>query len=42
MPYPDSVMQEQLKAGDIVVDRISAEDPFFAKIVTRRRPTPSG
>ncbi len=30
---PDSVMAAQLEAWDIVVDRISGEDPFFAKVV---------
>ena len=34
---PDSVMAEQLKAWDIVVDRISAEDPFFAKVVDSQK-----
>ena len=34
---PDSVMAEQLKAWDIVVDRISAEDPFFAKVVASQK-----
>jgi TRAP-type mannitol/chloroaromatic compound transport system substrate-binding protein len=30
---PDSVMQEQLKAWDVVVARISESDPFFKKVV---------
>ena len=30
-------MKEQLKAWDIVVDRISAEDPFFAKVVASQK-----
>ena len=34
---PDSVMQEQLKAWDIVVDRISSEDPFFAKVIDSQK-----
>lgn len=34
---PDSVMAAQLKAWDIVVDRISAEDPFFAKVITSQK-----
>ncbi len=34
---PDSVMAEQLKAWDIVVDRISAEDEFFAKVVESQK-----
>ena len=34
---PDSVMAEQLKAWDIVVDRISGEDEFFAKVVASQK-----
>ncbi|MEP3232624.1 MAG: TRAP transporter substrate-binding protein [Hyphomicrobiales bacterium] len=34
---PDSVMAEQLKAWDKVVDRISAEDPFFAKVIVSQK-----
>ena len=34
---PDSIMAEQLKAWDVVVDRISAEDPFFAKVVKSQK-----
>jgi TRAP-type mannitol/chloroaromatic compound transport system substrate-binding protein len=34
---PDSIMAEQLKAWDVVVDRISAEDPFFAKVVVSQK-----
>jgi TRAP-type mannitol/chloroaromatic compound transport system substrate-binding protein len=34
---PDSVMAEQLKAWDIVVDRISKKDPFFAKVVKSQK-----
>ncbi len=34
---PDSVMSDQLKAWDVVVDRISAEDPFFAKVVASQK-----
>ena len=34
---PDSVMAEQLKAWDIVVDRISGEDAFFAKVVDSQK-----
>ncbi len=34
---PDSVMAEQLKAWDIVVDRISKEDPFFAKVIESQK-----
>lgn len=34
---PDSVMAEQLKAWDVVVDRIANEDPFFAKVVESQK-----
>jgi TRAP-type mannitol/chloroaromatic compound transport system substrate-binding protein len=34
---PASVMAEQLKAWDIVIDRISKEDPFFAKVVKSQK-----
>lgn len=34
---PDSVMADQLKAWDIVVDRISKEDAFFAKVVASQK-----
>ena len=34
---PDSVMAGQLKAWDIVVDRISAEDEFFAKVIDSQK-----
>ncbi|MEL6171008.1 MAG: C4-dicarboxylate ABC transporter, partial [Pseudomonadota bacterium] len=34
---PDSVMAEQLKAWDIVVDRISGEDEFFAKVIESQK-----
>ena len=34
---PDSVMAEQLKAWDIVVDRISKEDAFFAKVIESQK-----
>ncbi|MBL6932933.1 MAG: C4-dicarboxylate ABC transporter, partial [Rhodospirillales bacterium] len=34
---PDSVMAEQLKAWDIVVNRIAQEDPFFAKVVESQK-----
>jgi TRAP-type mannitol/chloroaromatic compound transport system substrate-binding protein len=34
---PDAVMADQLTAWDIVVDRISAEDPFFAKVVASQK-----
>lgn len=34
---PDEVMNAQLKAWDIVIDRISKEDPFFAKVVESQK-----
>jgi TRAP-type mannitol/chloroaromatic compound transport system substrate-binding protein len=34
---PDSVMQDQLKAWDVIVDQISAEDPFFAKVIKSQK-----
>ena len=34
---PDSVMKDQLKAWDVVIDRISAKDPFFAKVVASQK-----
>ena len=34
---PESVMKEQLKAWDVVVDRISAEDAFFAKVIESQK-----
>ncbi len=34
---PDSVMNDQLKAWDTVIDRISAKDPFFAKVVKSQK-----
>lgn len=34
---PDSVMEAQLQAWDIVVERISAEDPFFAKVIKSQK-----
>ncbi|MEM6549450.1 MAG: TRAP transporter substrate-binding protein [Pseudomonadota bacterium] len=34
---PDAVMAAQLKAWDIVVDRISAEDEFFAKVIDSQK-----
>ncbi len=34
---PDSVMAEQLKAWDIVVNRIASEDAFFAKVVDSQK-----
>lgn len=34
---PDSVMNDQLKAWDIVVERMSAKDAFFAKVVASQK-----
>ena len=34
---PDSVMKAQLEAWDIVVDRLSEEDEFFAKVVDSQK-----
>ena len=34
---PESVMAEQLIAWDKVVERISAEDPFFAKVIESQK-----
>ncbi|MBT4463306.1 MAG: TRAP transporter substrate-binding protein [Rhodospirillaceae bacterium] len=34
---PDAVMQDQLKAWDIVVARISGEDPFFKKVIDSQK-----
>jgi TRAP-type mannitol/chloroaromatic compound transport system substrate-binding protein len=34
---PDDVMAAQLAAWDIVVDRIAAEDPFFAKVIESQK-----
>ncbi|MCR9256254.1 MAG: TRAP transporter substrate-binding protein [Alphaproteobacteria bacterium] len=34
---PDSVMAEQLKAWDVVVERIAAEDEFFAKVIASQK-----
>ncbi len=34
---PDSVMAAQLKAWDVVVDRISGEDEFFAKVIASQK-----
>ena len=34
---PDSVMAAQLKAWDIVVDRLSAEDEFFARVIASQK-----
>ena len=34
---PDSVMTEQLKAWDKVIDRLSAEDEFFAKVIDSQK-----
>ena len=34
---PDSVMSEQLKAWDVVIERLANEDPFFAKVVDSQK-----
>jgi len=34
---PDSVMQEQLKAWDIITDKFVKKDPFFAKVVKSQK-----
>jgi TRAP-type mannitol/chloroaromatic compound transport system substrate-binding protein len=34
---PDSVMDAQLKAWDVVVARLSEEDPFFAKVIESQK-----
>jgi len=34
---PDDVMAAQLDAWDVVVDRISGEDPFFAKVIDSQK-----
>jgi TRAP-type mannitol/chloroaromatic compound transport system substrate-binding protein len=34
---PDSVMSEQLAAWDIIVERFSESDPFFAKVIAAQK-----
>lgn len=34
---PDSVMEAQLAAWDVVADRIAADDPFFAKVMDSQK-----
>ncbi|MCY3878871.1 MAG: TRAP transporter substrate-binding protein [Rhodobacteraceae bacterium] len=34
---PDSIMKAQLEAWDVVIDRISAEDEFFAKVIASQK-----
>ncbi len=34
---PDSVMADQLNAWDIVINRMSAADPFFAKVIASQK-----
>ncbi|MHA1527568.1 MAG: TRAP transporter substrate-binding protein, partial [Alphaproteobacteria bacterium] len=34
---PDSIMSDQLTAWDTVLDRLSSEDPFFAKVVASQK-----
>jgi TRAP-type mannitol/chloroaromatic compound transport system substrate-binding protein len=34
---PDSVMVKQLEAWDVIIDRLSGEDAFFAKVIASQR-----
>jgi TRAP-type mannitol/chloroaromatic compound transport system substrate-binding protein len=34
---PQSIMNEQLKAWDVLIKRMSAEDPFFAKVLKSQK-----
>jgi TRAP-type mannitol/chloroaromatic compound transport system substrate-binding protein len=34
---PDSIMKDQLKAWDVVINRISKKDKFFAKVVVSQK-----
>jgi len=34
---PDSVMKEQLKAWDVVIERLSSEDEFFARVIASQK-----
>jgi len=34
---PDSIMDDELKAWDVVVARLSSEDPFFKKVVAAQK-----
>ena len=34
---PDSVMSEQLRAWDVVIERLANEDPFFAKVIDSQK-----
>ena len=34
---PKSIMQEQLKAWDVITPKLSGEDPFFAKVVESQK-----
>lgn len=34
---PDSVMADQLNAWDVVVERLEADDPFFAKVIASQK-----
>ena len=34
---PDSIMSDQLDAWDVVLERLSSEDPFFAKVVASQK-----
>jgi len=34
---PDGIMQDQLKAWDVIVDKFNKTDPFFKKVVIRKK-----
>jgi TRAP-type mannitol/chloroaromatic compound transport system substrate-binding protein len=34
---PDSIMQLQLKAWDVIVDKFNKSDPFFKKVVISQK-----
>jgi len=34
---PDSIMSDQLDAWDVVLERLSSDDPFFAKVVASQK-----
>jgi TRAP-type mannitol/chloroaromatic compound transport system substrate-binding protein len=34
---PQSIMDEQLKAWDVLIARLEAEDPFFAKVLKSQK-----
>ncbi|GIT35690.1 MAG: hypothetical protein Ct9H300mP5_1590 [Candidatus Pelagibacterales bacterium] len=37
---PDGVMQDQLKAWDVIVKKFNASDPFFKKVVDSQKGYP--